>query len=118
MTFLDFFKNNVKINIVRKIGDFKLIEGNEIILNGNNNQSLKNIFNRLKRGRAHYSILKLNLIDLESDDEELIQCLTFLQIIDLKLFHCNLNLNVLKDFTITNLDLSSTTVTDIREYAS
>ena len=111
--FLDFFEKHKTINIARKIGDFKLIENNDIILNSNNNQSLKNIFISFKRGTAHYSIFELNLIDLESDDEELIQCLTFLNITNLKLLHCNLNLNVLKDFTITNLDLSSTTVTDI-----
>ena len=113
--FLDFFKNNTKINIVKKTGNFELIEGNDIIFNDNNKQSLEKIFIRFKNiTNFNSSLLELNLIDLESDDEELIQCLSFLNITDLKLINCNFNLSILKNFTITNLDLSETTVTDIK----
>ena len=113
--FLDFFKNNRKINIVKKTGDFELIEDNDIIFNDNNKQSLEKIFIHFKKiTNYNSSVLELNLIDLESDDEELIQCLSFLPIIDLKLINCNFNLSILKNFTITNLDLSETPVTDIK----
>ena len=113
--FLDFFKNNRKINIVKKTGDFELIEDNDIIFNDNNKQSLEKIFIHFKKiTNYNSSVLELNLIDLERDDEELIQCLSFLPIIDLKLINCNFNLSVLKNFTITNLDLSETPVTDIK----
>ena len=113
--FLEFFKNNTKVNIVKKTDNFELIEGNDIIFNDNNKQSLEKIFSHFKNTtKYNCSVSELNLIDLESDDEELIKCLSFLNITDLKLINCNFNLSILKNFTIKNLDLSETSVTDIK----
>ena len=113
--FVDFFENTKGINIVKERNNFELIENNNIIFNDKNKESLEKVFTYLKTRNAYdISIYKLNLKYLDSDAEKIIQHLTFLHITNLIVTKCNLDLGILNYLDIKNLDLSQTTVHDIK----
>ena len=113
--FIDFFENNNKINIVKEKDNFELIENNNIIFNDSNKGTLEKVFTYLKsRNFNDVSVSELNLKYLDSDSEKIIQNLTFLYITNLIVINCNFDLSILKSFNIINLDLSQTTVHDIK----
>ena len=115
LLFLDFLKEHETINIIKKTTNTELIEDNNIIFNQNNKEKLEKLFSYIKSRTAYYSFIsEVNLQNLESEDEQLIQYLTFLYINNLKLIKCNFDLNSLKNWYIINLDLSDTEVTEIK----
>ena len=112
---IDLINNYKKINIMRRQNEDEIIQGNNILINGNNIEFIDKLFSFFyNQASYHCFVNEMNFIDLEADDEKLIQHLSFIDIGNLYIEGCNLNLNCLKHLSIQNLDLSKTSVTDIK----
>lgn len=109
---IEFFKNNMVINIMKVEDNSEIITDNNIFLNDNNYEILEKLFSYFQSRLSYLPyISKLYLEGLENEDEKLIKYLSFLHI---GYLHFSLNLDILKTFHIIHLNLANTNVTDIK----
>ena len=119
ISLLNTLEKRKKINIIKENNKLEIIE-EKLYFNDNNKNILEKTLSYLhsKLKNYYFEILQLNLTNLGPESETLIQYLSFLNVVNLKIKNCNFNLNNLKYLyrkTIKKIDLSETSVTDIKD---
>ena len=109
----EFFQKNETINIIRENNHLQIIKDNNIYINDNNKILIEKIFLYLHERLKYFSNININLQKFQHEDEKIIQDLLFIQINNLRLTECNININILKQLDIKSLDLSETNIIDI-----
>ena len=116
-------KNNNNIKIINDNNQTEFYNENKLIINDNNAQLFENVFKYLKDKKHYYysspfnNIRSLDLYKLNYKSENYIKYLPFSNLRKLTLYNCNFDLNVLESncfYWVEEIDLSNTTVTDIK----
>ena len=107
------------LNLIKERYYYRTFCDEDIYIADENRQLLENALIYI-RAKIAYLYLIQNIDhtfifkDLDQEEEDIIKTLSFLNITKLKLDGCKFNLNILNQFNLIELDLSESSVTDIK----
>ena len=117
---MEFFENKKAIlNLIKERYYYRTFLDQDIYIANENRQLMENALIYIQAKIAYLSLIKnidhtFIFKDLDQEEEDIIKSLSFLNITKLKLDGCKFNLNILTQFNLIELDLSESSVTDIK----